>query len=92
LNNNLNKPETATKSTILKIVPNLLPVFEKYRNKVSKQRYVDFNQGVDARLLTDEKAKLLSKIPIKPLRIAFDSMDYKEYYLKCNSKSKKTWN
>lgn len=81
LDNGLNKPETATKSSILKIVPELLPLFEKYRNKVPKQRYVDFNQGVDARLLTDEKAKLLSKIPIRPLRIAFDSMDYEDYYL-----------
>jgi hypothetical protein len=89
LDNNLNKPETATKSTILKIVPDLLPVFEKYRNKVPKQRYVDFNQGVDARLLTDEKAKLLSKIPIRPLRIAFDSMDYEEYYLNAILRAKK---
>lgn len=89
LENNLNKPETATKSTILKIVPDLLPVFEKYRNKVPKQRYVDFNQGVDARLLTDEKAKLLSKIPIRPLRIAFDSMDYEEYYLNAILRAKK---
>lgn len=89
IDNNLNKPETATKSTILKIVPDLLPVFEKYRNKVPKNRYVDFNQGVDARLLTDEKAKLLSMIPIRPLRIAFDGMEYEEYYLSAIQRAKK---
>lgn len=38
-------------------------------------RYVDFNQGVDARLLTEEKAKKLSELEIKPLRIAFDHAD-----------------
>ena len=30
---------------------------EKYRNKSVKARYVDFNQGLDARLLTPEKMK-----------------------------------
>ena len=37
--------------------------------------YVDFNQGIDARLLTEEKAKKISEIEIKPLRIAFDHAD-----------------
>ncbi len=89
IDNNLNKPETASKDIILKIVPDLLPIYEKYRNKVPKQRYVDFNQGVDARLLTDDKAKLLSKIPIRPLRIAFDSMAYEDYYLNAILRAKK---
>jgi predicted transcriptional regulator len=39
-----------------------------------KQRFVDFNQGVDARLFTEEKTELLSQIAIRPLRIAFDNM------------------
>ena len=89
LENNLIKSETATKETINKIVPKLLLIYEKHRNKALKQRYVDFNQGVDARLLTDEKAKLLSTIPIRPLRIAFDSMDYKEDYLNAIMRAKK---
>lgn len=46
-----------------------------------KLRYVDFNQGVDARLLTDKKMKLLSEIAIKPLRIAFDSVKQKKLYI-----------
>jgi len=45
------------------------------------KRYVDFNQGIDARLLTEEKMKLLSEIAIKPLRIAFDDIRYKKIYI-----------
>jgi len=46
-----------------------------------KLRYIDFNQGVDARLLTDEKMKLLSELAIKPLRIAFDHIELKKLYI-----------
>ena len=35
-------------------------------------RYIDFNQGLDARLATDKKMKKLAQINIRPLRIAFD--------------------
>jgi hypothetical protein len=35
---------------------------------------VDFNQGVDARLFTEEKVRLLSQINVRPLRVAFDDM------------------
>jgi hypothetical protein len=76
------KIDTATKENVLSIYSEIKEVFEKHRNKVSKLRYVDFNQGVDARLLTNEKMKLLSEIPIKPLRIAFDNIAYKEIYVK----------
>ena len=54
--------------------------FEKiYLNK-PKKRYIDFNQGVDARLITEEKVKRLSEIPIRPLRIAFDHWNLRETY------------
>lgn len=46
-----------------------------------KLRYVDFNQGVDARLLTEEKMRRLSEIAIKPLRIAFDNIKLKKLYI-----------
>ena len=72
---------TICKSSVIEIYPEIKDLYEKYRNKTSKLRYVDFNQGLDARLLTEEKMKLLSEIPIKPLRIAFDSMDYKKTYV-----------
>jgi hypothetical protein len=47
-----------------------------------KSRYVDFNQGVDLRKLTKQKMKILSGIPIKPLRIAFDNIKLKDDYIK----------
>lgn len=47
-----------------------------------RQRIVDFNQGVDARLFTEHKAKRLGEIAIHPLRIAFDSMDVEPFYLR----------
>jgi hypothetical protein len=49
----------------------------KYNNKL---RYVDFNQGVDARLFGDHEASLLSKIALKPLRLAFDDIRYEKIY------------
>lgn len=77
---NLLKIETTTKSKILFVYPEIKNLFEKYRNKTPKQRYVDFNQGVDVRLLDEDKMRLLSEIPINPLRIAFDSMKYEKVY------------
>jgi len=44
-------------------------------------RYIDFNQGLDARLLDDEKMKLLSTLALKPLRIAFDSIQLQQTYV-----------
>lgn len=40
--------------------------------KRKKRKYVDFNQGIDIRLLTESIMKELSRIEIKPLRLAFD--------------------
>lgn len=54
---------------------------KKYSYKNKMQRYVDFNQGLDARLLTEEKMKILSNLPIRPFRIAFDKIQYKEVYI-----------
>ncbi len=44
-------------------------------------RHVDFNQGIDLRLLTKDKMKRLSELPIKPLRIAFDHISLKDKYI-----------
>lgn len=52
-----------------------------YKNK-PKQRIVDFNQGIDARLITEEKIEKLSEIPIRPLRIAFDHWELRDVYEK----------
>lgn len=44
------------------------------------QRYIDFNQGLDAKLLTEHKAKRLGELAINPSRIAFDHIEDEEQY------------
>jgi hypothetical protein len=78
--NNLLRQETTTKDGILKSYKILKPIYEKYRSKRPHARYVDFNQGTDARYVTDELMKLMSEIPIRPLRIAFDYWGMKDKY------------
>ncbi len=46
----------------------------------NRLRHVDFNQGTDARLLSEWHFKLLAKIAISPLRIAFDHVKYTKIY------------
>lgn len=55
---------------------------EKYSYKVPLQRYVDFNQGMDARELNENKMKILSKLPIRPFRIAYDDILFTDTYSK----------
>ncbi len=52
------------------------------RGRTPVQRRVDFNQGVDARILCKDKMFLreLSTICLKPLRIAFDHIGLKKPY------------
>ncbi len=56
--------------------------FQKGAKFNGKNRYVDFNQGVDLRFLTKEKLKKLTEIAIRPLRIAFDHIGLKDEYIK----------
>ena len=44
------------------------------------QRYIDFNQGLDAKLLTEHKAKRLGELAISPARIAFDHIEDETSY------------
>jgi hypothetical protein len=54
------------------------------RGRYELQRRVDFNQGVDARILCKDPMYLqqLSRIALKPLRIAFDHLGVKKPYEK----------
>ena len=40
--------------------------------------WVDFTQGLDARLITESNAKLLKKIKVKMIHFAFDQMKYEK--------------
>ena len=73
--------ENATKEHMLLAYDELKDLYEKYRLKSAKQRYVDFNQGTDARYVTDEIMKKMSEIPIRPLRLAFDYIGIKDKYI-----------
>ena len=74
------KFQTATKDNLLSAYEEIKPIHEKHFKPSRKQRYVDFNQGVDARLFTEEKARLLASIAIRPLRIAFDDIKTRPAY------------
>jgi hypothetical protein len=70
--------DTATTKEVLSFNKIAEPLYKEHiysKIKVSKgqQRHVDFNQGVDARLITEAKIKKLAEIKIQPLRIAFDT-------------------
>jgi hypothetical protein len=45
-----------------------------------RHRVIDFNQGLDASYINEESIDLLSKLNIKPMRIAFDRLQEKDDY------------
>lgn len=47
-----------------------------------RQRYVDFNQGLDATHLTPERMALLKMLNVQPMRIAFDNVREKDDYVR----------
>lgn len=71
---------TATKEAIFETYDILKPYFEEFYANNPKKRYVDFNQGIDSRLINDENMEKLAEIPIKPVRIAFDHWSLHEKY------------
>lgn len=71
----------ASKQQLIEAYNHISEIYDKFTRQIPKARYVDFNQGVDARFIDEEKMKLLSEIPIRPLRIAFDSMAFEKQYV-----------
>ena len=74
-------PETATREAVLAFNEIASPIYNKHFYRHERSRYIDFNQGLDARLITDENMKKLSEINIRPLRIAFDHYSQKDVYV-----------
>jgi len=69
--------DTATAMSVLAFDEIFAPIYNKLvYSKINTAkghvRHIDFNQGVDARLITEEKMKKLAEVNIRPLRIAFD--------------------
>ena len=56
------------------------PLYEKTHKPSKRKRIVDFNQGIDSRLITDTNMKKLSEVNIFPLRIAFDHWEFHDIY------------
>jgi 2-methylthioadenine synthetase len=72
----------ATTEAILEFDKIAHPLYNKLFKFRSRRRYVDFNQGVDSRFMTEAKMKKISEINIRPLRIAFDHYSMKDKYIK----------
>lgn len=74
--------DTCTREALIKSYHIFAPYFTKrYSGSKGKRRIIDFNQGVDARLFTNEIVKALSEVAIRPLRIAFDDIKTQPQYL-----------
>lgn len=73
---------TATKEAILNLDEIVRPLYEKTHKSSKKKRIVDFNQGIDSRLITPKNMSKLSEVNIYPLRIAFDHWKLHDIYEK----------
>lgn len=73
---------TATREAALTFDAIAHPLYEKYFKRLPRKRTLDFNQGLDARLVTREKMEKLAETAINPLRIAFDHYEAKEVYIR----------
>jgi len=69
------------------------PNFELDCEKIVKiGKRVDFNQGLDARLFDEYKAKIISRINLDPVRFAFDDISYVKSVLKAIRLAKNYFN
>ncbi|MBQ3623942.1 MAG: hypothetical protein II950_00800 [Prevotella sp.] len=83
-------PDTCQRDVLIATYKDFASYFDaKYKRLKGRLRYVDFNQGVDARLFTDEICSLLEQIPVRPLRVAFDDVKTEPKYRKAIKMSEK---
>lgn len=74
--------DTATKEAILSTYDFIKDKIKILYSKKPRKRYVDFNQGIDARLITEDNMKKMAEIPVRPVRIAFDNWKIHKIYEK----------
>ena len=70
----------ASKDKIFALDDYVRPLFDKYFKRKPLVRCVDFNQGLDARLIDDYKMARLAELNIHPMRIAFDHIEQRDIY------------
>lgn len=88
--NGLLHPETSTREALIATYKDFAPYFNlKSKSRLGRLRFVDFNQGVDARLFNEKIVGLLAEIPIRPLRIAFDNVKTEPEYTRALTMSVK---
>ena len=73
---------TASKEDILALDEYVRPLYKKTHKPSKRKRIVDFNQGIDSRLITKSNMDKLAEVNIYPLRIAFDHWALKDVYEK----------
>ena len=71
---------SASKDKILELDEYIRPLYEKTHKLSKRKRIVDFNQGIDSRLITKANMTKLAEVNIYPLRIAFDHWKLKDIY------------
>ena len=72
--------ETASKKNVIAFHCVAKKLYDKLFKQNQRIRIVDFNQGLDGRLIDDNKMKRISEIAIRPLRIAFDQWKLRGTY------------
>ena len=72
---------TAKKKNLIAAYDELKELYKKHHRPVPKKRKLDFNQGLDARLFTQEKADMMAETCIDPVRIAFDDVKTEGKYV-----------
>lgn len=80
-------PETASSESVFEFDSKARDYYNNFFKQSFRVRHIDFNQGVDARLVNDENMAKLAEINIKPLRIAFDHYEQRETYIKAVRKA-----
>lgn len=75
-------PYSVTKKAALSLENYVQPLYIKthMKNQRPLRRIVDFNQGIDSRLINDYNMAKLAEINIEPLRIAFDHWELRDIY------------
>lgn len=54
---------------------------ELLQQLIDSKAYVDINQGLDIRLMTEEKAEMISKLKVKAVHFAWDRYEDKDTIL-----------